>query len=194
MAVATKTPEKHDAVEKHENAEKDTAPPEQKGMLPGKELPILKDLLLPSTQAFDDLTVDPDAVQGSRHIGPLLSGAPEDGSAGIAILHKRAKLLFSQTITNVPIRFAPSSILTQVIVQVQTAYNGTTPVVNIGTSLGGSNVANQTVAAQGQFFTNVNAILPSDWTVYLSQVGGGSTAGKCTVMILYSVPAKTMSS
>jgi hypothetical protein len=196
--MATKTLEKHE--EKHETTvEKESVKDREGREIPEKEVappPMI------SGFAFDDLTIDPDAIQGSRHAGPLLSGAPEDGSAGIAMLHKRAKL----TVANgnftgavgpggsLPFRFPASTILTTAVVQVQTAYNGTTPFVNVGTTPGGTNVLNQALGVQGQFFTNINAILPSDWTLYLSQVLGASTAGKCTVLISYSVPAKTIAS
>jgi hypothetical protein len=139
--------------------------------------------------------LDPDAIQGTRFSGPLLSGAAEDGAAGIVILHKRAKITFSHGNFSVPIRFPPSTILDKYLVQLQQTYNGTTPKINIGTTLNGLDVANVDVSvAPTQLQNPIATILPGSWTLYLSQVLGGSTAGKATVLIYYSVPAKTVQS
>ena len=192
MAVAVKPPEhKHD--EKHDVAVKDV-----------KDLKDIKDtapplvvtpLVVPNT--IDDLTLDPDAVQGSRHAGPLISGAPEDGAAGIAILQKRAKITVAGNGNfSIPVRFPASSILLNYAIQLQQSYNGTLAKINLGTTLNGVDIANVDVTvAPTQLFGNITSILGSTWTIYLSQViGAGGTTGKCTVLISYSVPAKVVAS
>ena len=139
--------------------------------------------------------VDPDGMQGSRFSGPVLSG-PVDGAGlpGIALLHKRAKILFSHGSFNVPVLFPPSSIVTELVVQIQQSYNGLTPKLNLGTTPNGVDVATVDLSVPPtQVFNNLQTILGSNWTLYLSQaVGAGNTAGKCTALIYYSVPAKTV--
>jgi hypothetical protein len=163
------------------NSKLDAAPPEV-------------NLLVPSN--MDDLSLDPDAVLGTRHSGPLLSGAPEDGAAGIAMLHKRAKIYFTNGSFSIPVQFPASSVLTTLVVQIQQSYNGLTPKLNLGTALNGTDVASVDLSvAPTQVFNNIATILPSNWKLYLSQVlGTGNSAGKCTVLISYSVPAKTLPS
>lgn len=137
--------------------------------------------------------LDPDAVQGSHFTGPLISGSPDDGVPGIALLHKRAKITVSNGNFSIPIRFPPSSILMQVVVQLQQTYNGATPKVNLGTTPNGTDIASVDVSvAPTQVFNNITTILGSSWTIYLSQVVSAATNGKCTVLITYSVPAKTI--
>jgi hypothetical protein len=151
--------------------------------------------LAPNT--IDDLALDPDAVQGSRHTGPLLSGAPEDGAAGIAMLHKRAKISVTQHGNfSIPVHFPASAILVTYVVQIQQSYNGTLAKINLGTTLNGTDIANVDVTvAPTQVIGNITSVLGSTWTIYLSQViGAGGTAGKCTVLITYSVPAKVLPS
>jgi len=146
---------------------------------------------------IDDLSLDPDAVQGSRHSGPLISGAPEDGAAGIATLHKRANITVAQNgAFSIPVRFPASSILLQFVVQIQQSYNGTLAKINLGTTQNGSDIANVDVTvAPTQVFNNITSILGTNNTIWLSQViGAGGTAGKCTVLISYSVPAKVLPS
>jgi hypothetical protein len=145
---------------------------------------------------FDDLTIDPDAVQGSRHFGPILSGDPADGAAGIAMLHKRAKITVAQHGNfSIPVRFPASTILVNYIVQIQQSYNGTLAKINLGNTQNATDIANVDVTvAPTQVYGNFG-ILGSNWTIWLSQViGAGGTAGKATVIITYSVPAKTIPS
>ena len=155
-----------------------------------------KDIVLPrAITGIDDLQLDPDAVLGSRHTVPLLSGDPADGSAGIATLHKRAKITVSNGNFSIPVRFPPSTILLQMVAQVQQVYNGTLSKLNLGTTLNGTDVGTvDLLTGPTQVFANISTILPSNWTIYLSQVLGGATQGKCTILISYSVPAKTIPS
>ena len=142
--------------------------------------------------SIDSLQIDPDAVQGTRFSGPVMSGAPEDGVAGIAMVHKRAKITFANGNFSIPIKFPASAILVQWIVQIQQSYNGTTPKINLGNVVNGVDITSVDVSvAPTQTYGNFG-ILGSSWTIWLSQVLGGSTAGKCTVLITYSVPAKAL--
>lgn len=186
MAVATKPVEPKHEEHKHEELK----PPVREPDAPPRVIAPL------AIASIDDLSIDPDAVQGSRHNGPLLSGAPEDGAAGIAMLHKRVKILFSYGSFSIPVRFPPSAILTTFVVQIQQSYNGVTPKLNLGTTLNGVDSASVDLSvAPIQVFTNVASVLPSNWTMYLSQaLGAGNTAGKCTALISYSVPAKVLPS
>jgi hypothetical protein len=156
---------------------------------------ILKEAVTPfAVGSLDELTIDPDAVQGSRHFGPILSGDPADGTAGIAVLHKRAKITFANGNFSVPVRFPPSTILFNYIIQIQQSYNGTTPKINLGNTLNGVDIVSTDVSvAPTQVFGNFG-ILGSTWTIYLSQVVTAATTGKATVMITYSVPAKVIPS
>jgi hypothetical protein len=189
MAVATKTPEKHEVIEKHDVVVKDEAP------VLIDAPPVITQFATPV--GVDELTLDPDAVQGSRHVGPLISGAPEDGAGGIAVLQKRVKISTVQHGSfSVPVRFPASSILLNYTVQIQQSYNGTLAKVNLGTTLNGTDIANVDVTvAPTQLTSNITSVLGSTWTIYLSQViGAGGTAGKSTVLVSYSVPAKVLPS
>jgi hypothetical protein len=161
---------------------------------PAAPPPVVTKLAVPSS--IDDLTLDPDAILGSRSSGPLLSGAPEDGAAGIATLHKRAKMTFANGSFSIPVRFPASSILLQMVAQIQQSYNGLTPKLNLGNTLNGLDIASVDLSvAPTQVFNNITSVLGSNSTIYVSQVvGAGNTAGKCTLLISYSVPAKALSS
>jgi hypothetical protein len=145
-----------------------------------------------AVSGVNDLQLDPDAVIGTRFTGPVMSGAPEDGAAGVAVLHKRAKITFAHGNFSVPVRFPASTILLNYIIQIQQSYNGTTPKINLGNTLNGVDIVSTDVSvAPTQVFGNFG-ILGSTWTIYLSQVVTGATTGKATVMITYSVPARTL--
>ena len=138
--------------------------------------------------------LDPDARIGTHFSGPVMSGGKDLGAAGIAVLHKRAKIVSTYGAFSIPIKFPPSSILTQYMVQLQQSYNGTLAKINLGTTLNGTDIANVDVTvAPTQIFNNITSILGTSWTIYLSQVpGAGATQGKCTVMVFYSVPGKAI--
>lgn len=141
--------------------------------------------------------IDPDGIQGTRFSGPVLSGAPGDGIAGIATLHKRVKITASLGAFNgVPISFPPSSILIKLVTQIQQTFNGVTPFLNLGTTPGGQDIAHIDLSAgPTQLFQDLTTILTSSWTIYASlAITGTTTQGKATILIEYSVPAKTVSS
>jgi hypothetical protein len=137
--------------------------------------------------------LDPDAKLATAFKGPVISGDyAKDGVPGIAMLHKRAKIDFTYGNFSIPVKFPPSAILTQYMVQIQQSYNGTLTKINLGTALNGVDIANVDVTvAPTQLLNNITGILGSTWTIYLSQVlGAGNTQGKATVMIFYSAPAQ----
>lgn len=148
-------------------------------------------LAAPTTPAA---LIDPDGQLGTRFFGPVMSG-PLGQLAGIASLHKRAKITFANGTFSVPIQFPPSTILDRLIVQIQQSYNGTTPHINLGTTANGVDIATVDVSvAPTQIFQNLTTIMGSSWTIYLSQALTAATTGKATVLIYYSVPAKTVPS
>jgi hypothetical protein len=153
--------------------------------------PLVQPLAIASAT---DLTLDPDAVQGTRFSGPILSGPVDGTAAGIVPLHKRFKLTFANGTFSVPVVFPASTILDRLVIQLQQSYTGTLPKINLGTALNGVDIANVDVSvAPTQIFNNLTAILGSTWTIYLSQAWTGSpTTGKATVLIYYSVPAKAL--
>jgi hypothetical protein len=140
------------------------------------------------------LTLDPDAVQGTRFTGPIMSG-PIDEVAGIVLLHKRFKLSSAYGTFTVPVRLPPSAILMTLVVQIQQTYNGTTPKLNLGSTPNGLDIASVDLSvAPTQVFNDLTSILGSSWTFHVSQALTGATAGKATVLITYSVPAAAMPS
>jgi hypothetical protein len=139
-----------------------------------------------------DLAFDVNAVQGTRHAGPILCGDPADGVAGIVMLAKRYVVTVANSNFSIPIQFPIGSLVTQMIAAVSTAYNGTTPLLNLGVVQNGTSAASLALGAAAQVFANVPVALPASGILWLSQVLGASTAGACTVLILYNVPAKTL--
>ena len=152
---------------------------------------------LPAQQAVTNLgsLIDPDGVLGTRFSGPIMSGPPEAGVAGICTLHKRFKVT-AQTgaFTGVPITFPASTILMVLVTQLQQTFNGLTPHLNLGTTPGGTDIASIDLSvAPTQLSQNLATILPSNWTIYASlAITGATTQGKATMLITYSVPAKTL--
>lgn len=159
---------------------------------------VAEPLAGPAPRAITDVSglVDPDGVIGTRFSGPIMSGAPNKGGiAGIAMLHKRAKITAQMgAFTGIPLVFPASSVLTTCIVQLQQTFNGVTPKFNLGTTPGGLDVATIDLSvAPTQVFNNLTTILGSNWTIYASlAIGVGATTGKATVLISYSVPAMTV--
>jgi hypothetical protein len=173
------------------NAAVETAEPEPTVLIPDAPL-VIRPLLTPTDIASFD---DPDAKLGTHFKGPLISGNyPHDGVPGFALLHKRAKIDFTYGNFSIPIKFAASTILTQLIIQVQLVYNGLTPKLNLGTALNGLDIFSQDLSVgPGQDFFNIVTVLASPWTIYLSQVlGVGNSQGKCSALVFYSSPAIVM--
>lgn len=153
----------------------------------------------PVQQAVTDVSslIDPDGAVGTRFSGPIMSGIPGKGLAGIAMLHKRFKVTAATgAFSGIPIQFPPSSILTILVTQLQQTFNGLTPHLNLGTTPGGSDIASIDLSvAPTQLFQNLTTILTSTWTIYLSlAITGATTQGKATMLIEYSVPALTVPS
>jgi hypothetical protein len=134
--------------------------------------------------------IDPDAVQGARWTGPLLSG-PMDQAAGIAVLQKRAKFTSANGSFSIPIVLPASAIPLAVYTQIQQSFNGLTPTLKIEVTQGGATLcANIDLsAAPGLVTTPITGNLTSNWTFFLTVALGTVTQGKATVMINYSVPA-----
>jgi hypothetical protein len=176
------------------SAQPDTLPSNlpDAGHLPGEQPTPPPLAEAPAPFSLGDL-LDPDAIQGTRFTGPILSGDFGE-AAGIVLLHKRARITFANGNFSMPVKFPPSAILIQLIVQVEQAYNGTAPHLNLGTNLNGIDIANVDLTGVGptHLFVPITALLTSSWTIYLSQVLTGSTAGKLTAMMTYSVPAKAI--
>lgn len=173
---------------KHATAVAEAEPP----LLTDKLAPPLPTQLAAPTDLSD--LVDPDAILGTRFGGPLMSGALEDGAAGICLLGKRAKITAATgAFSGLPIKFPASSILINLVTQIQQTFNGVTPKLNIGTTPGGLDIATiDLTVAPTQLNTNLSTILGSSWTVYLSlAITGATTQGKATTIIFYSVPALT---
>jgi hypothetical protein len=186
--------------EKHERHEQEQAAIERadSGMIddtvsgvPLIQTPGLDEIVLSAAPGDLGDLFDPDAVLGTRFSGPILSGPMDGGAAGTAILSKRAKVTFANgSFSGLPIVFPASTILINLVTQLQQTFNGTTPKLNLGTTPGGLDVASIDLSvAPTQLNQNLTTILGSTWTIYLSLVLGGSTAGKATGIILYSVPA-----
>jgi len=116
----------------------------------------------------------------------------EDGAAGTVILSKRAKVSAATGNFTVPIRFPASSILINVVVQLQQTFGGTAggAHMNLGTTPGGLDIATiDLTVAPTQINQNLATILGSSWTIYLTMTGVVAGAGKATGLIIYSVPA-----
>jgi hypothetical protein len=137
--------------------------------------------------------LDPDAKIGTRFTGPVISGDSDDGVPGIAVLHKRAKFTFATGNFSFALRFPPSSILMQNILQIQQSFApSTTAKLNLGTTPGGLDIVSiDLTVAPTQVTNNMATILGSNWLIYVSYVttGAAATAGKATFLLTYSVPA-----
>jgi hypothetical protein len=163
------------------------------GHLPGEQPAPPPLAEAPAPFSLGDL-LDPDAIQGTRFTGPILSGDFGE-AAGIVLLHKRARITFANGNFSMPVKFPASAILIQLVVQVEQTYNGTAPLLNLGTNLNGSDIASKPLnVAPTHTFDPITTLLTSSWTIYLSQVLSGSTTGKLTALIMYSVPAKALPS
>ena len=142
--------------------------------------------------------LDPDAVQGTRFTGPVISGNADDGVSGIAVLHKRAKFTFQTGNFSFAIRFPPSTILLQNVLQIQQSFAGsTTAVLNLGTTLNGLDIISMDLTqTPTQLTNNMATILTSTWQIFVNYktTGPAATAGKATLIITYSVPAKVVPS
>ena len=139
-----------------------------------------------------DLAFDVNAVQGTRHAGPVICGDPADGMGGIVPLSKRFIVNVGNSNFSVPIQFPIGSLVTSMIAAVQTAYNGTTPLMNLGIVQNGLTAASLALGAAAQVTADIPVLLPASGILWLSQVLGASTTGACTVLINYHVPAKTI--
>ena len=139
--------------------------------------------------SLNDL-VDPGAPRGTRFSNPVLSGAPEDGAAGIALLHKRARITVAHGAFSLPIVLPAGAIPMTLVTKVGPAYDGTTPILKLGTTANGAElVASVDLKVLGQSFNDITAALPANNTYYLSVAGTGMTVGAVTALLLYSVPA-----
>ena len=161
---------------------------------PPADQPMVQNLPAQQATSIKNLTLDPDAVLGTRFGGPILSGAPDISPvAGIAQLHKRFKILASYGAFNLPVVFPPSTILTRYFVQIQQSFNGTLAKLQLGSASNGSDIANVDITvAPTQTDTTITSILGSNWTIWVSMGGGASTLGKLTLLVFYSVPAQTL--
>ena len=159
---------------------------------------VVRDAINPlAANNIGDL-LDPDAVQGTHFTGPLISGNMDDGVPGIAVMHKRAKFTFQTGNFSFALRFPPSAILLQNVLQIQQSFAGaTTAVLNLGTTLNGLDIISMDLTvAPTQLTNNMATILGSTWQIFVNYktTGPAATAGKATLMITYSVPAKVIPS
>jgi hypothetical protein len=129
----------------------------------------------------------PAGIRGSHTYGPLCAGSPGKNQVGETLLLRRFTL-GPADITGFAVSFAPGAIVLQVIVQTATAFNGTTPLIKLGTTSGGAELASITPPAAGATLaTAVTAspVMTTDTNLYLSMTGA-STLGAGHLMIMYA--------
>jgi len=158
----------------------------------GPETPV--QLAAPS--GIGDLSLDPDAIQGTHFTGPVLSG-PNDQVWGIAPLFKRAKFTVSNGSFNIPILLPNSAIPLAVYTQIEQSFNGTTPTLQYEASQGGALMIGAAIDLSQTprlVTTPITGVITSSWTIWMHVTLTAATLGKATVMLLYSVPAKALPS
>jgi hypothetical protein len=88
-----------------------------------------------------------------------------------------------------PLVFAKGSILLRAIVSVTTAFDGTTPKVNFGTTPGASDIASLAISTLGATESPAAPALlpalPANGTIYVSVAGGPFTVGHASVALQY---------
>ena len=132
-------------------------------------------------------TVANNGAKGTHFAGPVCSRQPVPG---LPPLSGETPLLLryfldNTDVVNFPIQFPLGSVLWRVILVVGTAYNGTTPKLAVGSTLGGTDILNATIPAPGVLDQLVAANLPASGKVYVN-VTGASTAGAMQVMFMYA--------
>jgi hypothetical protein len=128
------------------------------------------------------------AIKGTHFTGPICSR--QGAGAGVPAVTGETPLclryfLDNTNVTDFAVQFpTPGSVLWKVLVNTTTAYNGTTPKVNVGSSTGGTSDIASITPALGTVDTPVTVSLPANGKVYLNVVGT-STAGAAQVLLLY---------
>jgi hypothetical protein len=164
---------------------------------PGVQLPAPPPVVTPQVLAAgaSPLLV-PQFAQKSTHLyDPLVSGGP-GYVKGVVLLAYRFEVdagngLFTSSAPGAQILFPANSILWKVVTSVTTAFNGTTPALNLGTVANGVQVgtialgtAGSTEAPTSPAIIGVLSMTAAA-TVYLSLTGTGTTTGHADVAILY---------
>jgi hypothetical protein len=129
--------------------------------------------------------VTPNAIRATHFYGPVCSGNIGLVQVGEAPLLRRFDF-GAPDVTGFQVTFPPGSVLYNVITQVNTLFNGTTPALHVGTTAAGAELASVTLGAAGTVSTTPVAVaLPANGIVYLS-TAGASTAGQGHVMLVYA--------
>jgi hypothetical protein len=126
-------------------------------------------------------------VKGSHTHGPLCSGVPGKVQVGEALLLRRFTL-GPADVTGFAVSFPPGAIVLQVIVQTSVAFNGTTPLIKLGTTSGGAELASITPPAAGATLATAitaSPVMTTDTNLYLTMTGA-STLGAAHLMITYA--------
>jgi hypothetical protein len=146
--------------------------------------------LLGATPVVSPLGTPAGAKKGTHTLGPLVSGHT-DFVKGVAMLAYRfdvsgANGNFGGSAPGVLLQFPPGTILWKLIGTVDTAFNGTTPVLGLGTAPGGTQLASVALSAGNVETPTSPAILvtPSNGKVFVS-VTGAPTTGHGSFAILY---------
>lgn len=96
---------------------------------------------------------------------------------------------FGGTAPGVPIVFPTGSVLLHAISSVTTAFDGTTPKFNLGTTVGGTDVLSLNIGGLGKTEAPTSPsllpALPTNGTIYASVTGGPFTVGHASVAIEY---------
>jgi hypothetical protein len=137
-----------------------------------------------TAQLLANPLLSPIAVQGTNFRTPVTVGTNSPGQ--VSLLKRADFTAATGNLTGVPYEFEQGSVLYQIVVAVRTAFNGTTPRIDFGTTSNGAQLGTQPLNVAGFFYVQLLASLPLSNIMYVTLVLGNSSAGSAAALMIYA--------